>query len=75
MEKRRIEGAVGRVSATLDRGEGWRWAMAVSKYILVSSPLQGSSSSAWKNLQCGISNTAFDIATYKLRDVKGHRSF
>jgi hypothetical protein len=37
--------------------------------------LQGSSSSVWKNLQCGISNTAFDIATYKVRDVKEHRSF
>jgi V-type H+-transporting ATPase subunit C len=41
-------------------------AMAVSKYILVSLPLQGSSSSsAWENLQHGISKIAFDIATYK----------
>ncbi|KAH8959943.1 hypothetical protein BDL97_06G103700 [Sphagnum fallax] len=39
--------------------------MAVSKYILVSLPLQGSAFSAWENLQRGISKIAFDIPTYK----------
>jgi hypothetical protein len=48
--------------------------MAVSKYILVSLPLQGSASSAWENLQRGISKIAFDIPTYKVRDMKEHRS-
>ncbi|CAK9877154.1 unnamed protein product [Sphagnum jensenii] len=42
--------------------------MAVSKYILVSLPLRGStasSSSTWENLQRDISKIAFDIPTYK----------
>jgi hypothetical protein len=63
-KKRRSGGEIE--CATVDRGERRRSAMAVSKYILVSLPLQGSSSSAWENLQRGISKIAFDIATYKV---------
>jgi hypothetical protein len=49
--------------------ETTRAAMAVSKYILVSLPLRGStasSSSTWENLQRDISKIAFDIPTYKV---------
>ncbi len=60
---------------SVDRGERrWCLAMAVSKYILVSLPLQGSASSVWENLQRGISKIAFDIPTYKVRYMKEHRS-
>jgi hypothetical protein len=72
-KKRRSGGEIE--CGTVDQGERRRSAMAVSKYILVSLPLQGSSSSAWENLQRGISKIAFDIATYKVRNVKEHRSF
>ncbi len=74
-KKRRSGGEIECVPLWIEGKEVCLSAMAVSKYILVSLPLQGSSSSAWENLQRGISKIAFDIATYKVHNVKEHRSF
>ncbi len=73
-KKRRSAGFAGESGESLRKvlwklRETTRAAMAVSKYILVSLPLRGStasSSSTWENLQRDISKIAFDIPTYKV---------